>query len=107
MAAQLVFPALAALSGVLGGYQFPIAAEIYLHGSRSKARLSLCHRSAGRLRGCALAEHLPDSGLRLLAGTAWLVAAVNLAPALLAARVSIESCSFRKEREKDAAHRFE
>jgi hypothetical protein len=39
--------------------------------------------------------------------TAWLCAAVNLAPALLAARACRESYSFRNEREKDGAHRFE
>src|ERR1019366_1983792 len=30
LTAQVVFPALAALSGMLGGYQFPVATEIWL-----------------------------------------------------------------------------
>jgi hypothetical protein len=30
LAAQFVFPALAALGGMLRGYQFPIATEVYL-----------------------------------------------------------------------------
>ena len=38
LAAQFVFPALAALCGMLGGYQFPIATEIYLHDDSGRSR---------------------------------------------------------------------
>ena len=96
LAAQFVFPALAALCGMLGGYQFPIATEIYLYDyndDRSgRSRLGTLY-AIDLLGGCA--------GALLLSGylipvfgfwkTAWLSAAVNLAPALLAARVSLEA----------------
>ena len=36
VAAQFVFPALAVLGGMLGGYQFPVATEIYLGDSSPK-----------------------------------------------------------------------
>ncbi len=91
LAAQLVFPALAVLCGMLGGYQFPIATEIYLHNNSGRSRLGTLY-AIDLLGGCA--------GALLLSGylipvfgfwkTAWLSAAVNLAPTLLAARVSLE-----------------
>ena len=86
--AQLAFPALAALSGLLGGYQFPIATEIYLSDSGAKTQLGALY-AIDLLGGCV--------GALLLCGylipvfgfwkTAWLTAASNLAPALLAVRV--------------------
>jgi len=91
LTAQLVFPALAALGGMLGGFQFPIATEIYLRDSSPKASLGALY-GTDLLGGCV--------GALLLSGylipvfgfwkTAWLSAAVSLAPALLAARVSAE-----------------
>jgi spermidine synthase len=87
LAAQCVFPALAALCGMLGGYQFPLATAIYLHDSSSQRRLGMLY-AIDLLGGCL--------GALLLSGylipvfgfwkTAWFTAAVNLAPALLAAR---------------------
>jgi len=92
LAAHLVFPVLAALAGSLGGYQFPIATEIYLRESSPAARLGTLY-AIDLLGGCV--------GALLLSGylipvfgfwrTAWLSAAVNLAPALLAVRVSLEA----------------
>jgi spermidine synthase len=98
LAAQFIFPALAALCGMLGGYQFPIATEIYLYDNdndndhSSRSRLGTLY-ALDLLGGCA--------GALLLSGylipvfgfwkTAWLSAAVNLAPTLLAARVSLEA----------------
>jgi spermidine synthase len=89
LSAQCVFPALAALCGVLGGYQFPMASAIFLEDGKSPRRLGLLY-AVDLLGGCA--------GALLLSGylipvfgfwkTAWLCAAVNLAPALIAARVS-------------------
>ena len=86
---QLVFPVLAAVCGALGGYQFPVATELYLGDSRGEKRLGVLY-AVDLLGGCA--------GALLLSGylipvfgfwkTAWLTAAVNLAPALLAAKVS-------------------
>jgi spermidine synthase len=91
-AAQLVFPTLAALSGMLGGYQFPVATEIYLRDSDSRTSLGTLY-AVDLLGGCA--------GALLLSGylipvfgfwrTAWFSAAVNLAPALLAVRVTLEA----------------
>jgi spermidine synthase len=92
LAAQFVFPALAAFSGMLGGYQFPVATEIYLRDGGPKVNLGTLY-ALDLLGGCV--------GALLLSGylipvfgfwkAAWLSAAVNLAPALLAARVALES----------------
>jgi spermidine synthase len=96
LAAQCVFPALAALSGMLGGYQFPIAAEIYLHDRGGRTKLGALY-AADLLGGCAgallLATYLiPVFGFWRTAG---LSAAINLAPALLAAWVSVEALRSR------------
>ncbi len=98
LAAQFVFPALAALCGMLGGYQFPIATEIYLYdydydsarGGRS--RLGTLY-AIDLLGGCAGALLLSSYLIPVFGfwKTAWLSAAVNLAPTLLAARVSLEA----------------
>ena len=92
LAAQFVFPSLAALCGMLGGYQFPIATEIYLHDSRGRSRLGILY-AIDLLGGCAGALLLSSYLIPVFGfwKTAWLSAAVNLAPALLAARVSLEA----------------
>jgi spermidine synthase len=150
LAAQLILPSLAALSGILGGYQFPIAAEIYLHDragrsespippnatapsqsvTQGESQPGLYNESQSvilsegrhgdrsrRICGCFCFSppQLNSSGLGtlyaldLLGGcagalllstylipvfgfwkTAWLCAAINLAPALLAVRVGME-----------------
>jgi spermidine synthase len=87
MAAQCVFPALAALCGALGGYQFCIAAQIYLPGDRGRSKLGTLY-AIDLLGGCAgtllLSAYLvPVFGFWK---TAWLCAAINLAPVLLALR---------------------
>lgn len=92
IAAQVVFPALAALSGILGGYQFPLAAEIYLRDRKRRSGLGRLY-AVDLLGGCVgallLCTYLiPVFGL---GKTAWLSAALNLAPALLAARASLKS----------------
>jgi spermidine synthase len=90
LAAQFVFPALAALCGMLGGYQFPIASEIYLHDRSGRLRLGTLY-AIDLLGGCAGALLLSSYLIPVFGfwKTAWLIAAVNLAPALLAARVSL------------------
>jgi spermidine synthase len=96
LVAQFVFPALAALCGLLGGYQFPIATEIYLYDydyDRSgRSRLGTLY-AIDLLGGCAGALLLSSYLIPVFGfwKTAWLSAAVNLAPALLAARVSLEA----------------
>ena len=82
---ELLFPALAALSGLLGGYQFPTATEIYLNGDNRHRTLGALY-AVDLLGGCAgaliLSTYLiPVFGLWR---TAWLCAAINLLPALLA-----------------------
>jgi len=100
LAAQFVFPALAALCGMLGGYQFPIATEIYLYdedydkdNARSgRSRLGTLY-AIDLLGGCAGALLLSSYLIPVFGfwKTAWLSAAVNLAPSLLATRVSLEA----------------
>jgi len=92
LAAQFVFPILAALCGMLGGYQFPIAMEIYLHDNSGRSRLGALY-AIDLLGGCAGALLLSTYLIPVFGfwKTAWLSAAVNLAPALLAAWVSLEA----------------
>ncbi len=87
VAAQCVFPSLAALSGMLGGYQFPMATEVYLQGSNGQRSLGVLY-SIDLLGGCAGALVLSGYLIPVFGfwKTAWLCAAVNLAPAMLAAR---------------------
>jgi spermidine synthase len=91
LSSQVVFPALAVISGMIGGYQFPVATEIYLVGAKA-------HRGLGTLYALDLFGGCV--GALLLSGylipvygfwkTAWFTAAVNLAPVVLAAKVSRE-----------------
>jgi len=92
LAAQLVFPALAALSGMLGGTQFPIATQIYLHCSSGRSRRGTLY-AVDLLGGCAGALLLSTYLIPVFGfwKTAWLCAAINLGPALLAARVSVRA----------------
>ena len=91
LVAQLVFPALATLCGVLGGYQFPIATEIYLHDSSARARLGTLY-AVDLLGGCVGALLLSSYLIPVFGfwKTAWLSVVVNLAPGALAARVGRE-----------------
>ncbi|HYK87470.1 MAG TPA: hypothetical protein VE398_01775, partial [Acidobacteriota bacterium] len=92
LAAQVLFPMLAGLGGMVGGYQFPLATEVYLRDSNSKTGLGTVY-ALDLLGGCAGALLLSSYLIPVFgfSKTAWLSAAVNLAPALLAARVSLES----------------
>jgi spermidine synthase len=92
LAAQLIFPALAALAGVLGGYQFPVAAEIYLELGGGRSRLGALY-AMDLLGGCAGALLLSTYLIPVFGfwRTAWLSAAINFAPALLATRTGLES----------------
>jgi len=91
LTAQCIFPALAALSGILGGYQFPIASQIYLHDSSGSDKLGTLY-AIDLLGGCVGAL-LVSTYLIPVFGfwrTAALSAAISLAPALLAARACLE-----------------
>ncbi len=98
LVAQCVFPALAALSGILGGFQFPMATAIYLHdgsGRRALGTLYAIDLMGGCVGALVLSGYLiPVFGFWK---TAWLCAAVNLAPALMAARVRFPLSNRAKE----------
>lgn len=89
IAAQLVFPALAALGGALGGYQFPIANAVYLDGTSVRRGLGALY-AVDLLGGCVGALLLSTYLIPVFGfwKTAWLCAAVNLPPAMLAARAA-------------------
>jgi len=86
-AAQLAFPALAAISGMLGGYQFVVAAQIFLPEVDTRRALGALY-AVDLLGGCAGALLLSTWLIPVFGfwKTAWLVAAINTAAALLAAR---------------------
>jgi spermidine synthase len=87
LAAQFIFPALAALSGLFGGYQFPIASQIYLHDNSGRDKLGTLY--AVDLMGGCVGALLVSTYLIPVFGfwrTAALSVAISLAPALLAAR---------------------
>jgi spermidine synthase len=97
LGAQCVFPALAALCGILGGYQFPVTTAIYSHdGSRQRSFGTLY--AIDLLGGCAGALMLSVYLIPVFGfwRTAWLCAVVNLAPFLLALRVSLPLSSASK-----------
>jgi len=96
VAAQFVFPALAVLGGMLGGYQFPVATEIYLGDGSRKASVGVLY--ALDLFGGCIGALLLSTYLIPVFGfskTTWLSAAVNLAPALLAARLALQARASR------------
>ena len=89
LAAQVVFPALAALAGLLGGFQFVTAAGIFLRGRGQGAGFGLLY-AIDLLGGCVGALALSTFLIPVFGfwRTAWLVVAINAAPLLLAARDS-------------------
>ena len=92
LAAQCIFPVLAALSGMLGGYQFPIASQIFLKDNSGADKAGTLY-AVDLLGGCVGAL-LVSTYLIPVFGfwrTAALSAAVSLAPALLAARGCLAS----------------
>jgi spermidine synthase len=96
LAAQFVFPGLAVLGGMLGGYQFPVATEIYLVDGSPKASVGALY-ALDLIGGCVGALLLSTYLIPVFGfwKTAWLSAAVNLAPALLAARLALKSKAYR------------
>jgi spermidine synthase len=99
LAAQCVFPTLAALSGMLGGFQFPVAAEIFVGDGRDPSKSSAqpgTLYALDLLGGCAGALLLSSYLIPVFGfwKTAWLIAAINLAPALLALRAGTRIVKF-------------
>ena len=90
IAAQVIFPALAALAGMLGGYQFVVAAGIFLRGRGQRRGLGVLY-AIDLLGGCAGALALSGFLIPVYGfwKTAWLVAGINLAAMLLAARTRV------------------
>lgn len=97
LVSQILFPALALLAGMLGGYQFPLASRIYFRGSKDSPR------SPGALYGLDLvgaclgavvlsAYLFPVFGFLR---TALLIAAANLVPAALAALAARDAEALR------------
>ncbi len=88
LAAQIIFPALAALAGLLGGFQFVTAAGIFLRGRGQDAGFGLLY-AIDLLGGCVGALALSTFLVPVFGfwRTAWLVVAINAAATLLAARV--------------------
>ncbi|HVO80893.1 MAG TPA: fused MFS/spermidine synthase [Terriglobales bacterium] len=84
LVSQVLFPVLALLSGLLGGYQFPFASEVFFAGSNAAGlgtlyAVDLLGACLGALAVSALL--LPVFGFLR---SAILIAAVNLVPGLLA-----------------------
>jgi predicted membrane-bound spermidine synthase len=81
---------------MLGGYQFPVATEIYLGDDSRKASMGVLY-ALDLFGGCAGALLLSTYLIPVFgfSKTAWLSAAVNLAPAFLAARVALEARAAR------------
>jgi spermidine synthase len=89
LVSQILFPALALLSGMLGGYQFPLASRIYFAGAERSTR-SPGTLYALDLLGAALGAVLLSAYLFPVFGflkAALLMAAANLAPAALASAI--------------------
>ncbi len=81
ISAQLFFPSLAAFCGVLGGCQFPLAVQLF--GGNNRRSLGLLY-AVDLVGGCAGALALSGYLIPVFGfwRTAWLTAAVNLAPLL-------------------------
>ena len=90
IAAQMIFPALAALAGVLGGYQFVVAAGIFLRDRGERSGLGVLY-AIDLLGGCAGALALSTFLIPMFGfwKTAWLGAAINAAALLPAVRAEL------------------
>ena len=87
---QILFPVLAVLCGLFGGYQFPVATRIFFSDSGQKAT-SPGALYALDLAGACVGAIILSSYLVPVFGfqaTAWIMAVVNLAPAVLAGRLA-------------------
>jgi len=86
LASQVLFPVLAVLCGLFGGYQFPVATRIFFsnsgQGTSSPGTLYALDLAGACLGAIVLSSYLvPVFGFQ---ETAWIIAVVNLAPAVLA-----------------------
>jgi spermidine synthase len=99
MSAQVIFPALAALAGMLGGVQFVVAAGIFLRDRAGRSGLGMLY-AIDLVGGCAGALALSTFLIPVYGfwRTAWLVAGINVAAMLLAAWAGTERSFGRKLR---------
>ncbi len=86
LASQILFPLLAVLCGLFGGYQFPVATRMFFSNSNDKATgpgtLYALDLTGACVGAVILSSYVvPVFGFR---ETVWLMAVVNLAPAVLA-----------------------
>ena len=93
---QIIFPLLAMLCGLIGGYQFPLASRIFFarpNGSLGSPGTLYALDLAGACLGAlVLSSYLvPVFGFYQ---TAWLMAVVNLAPAILAGLLAFGKQAF-------------
>ncbi|MGA3333419.1 MAG: hypothetical protein ABSC62_04555 [Terracidiphilus sp.] len=90
IAAQVIFPALAALAGVMGGYQFVVAAGIFLRDRGQRSALGVLY-AIDLLGGCAGALALSTFLIPVFGfwKTAWLGVAINAAALLPAVRAEL------------------
>ena len=94
--AQLIFPAMAALAGMSGGYQFVVAAGIYLRERGGRSGLGILY-AIDLLGGCFGALLLSVFLIPVFGfwKTAWLGVAINAAAVLVATRASLEKSAAR------------
>lgn len=89
LVSEIVFPAIALLSGLLGGYEFALATEVFFADAQApQASMGMLY--GVDLIGSCLGTLVLSVLLLPLFGflkAAAFIAAVNLVPALLAARV--------------------
>ena len=97
IAAQVIFPALAALAGMLGGFQFVVAAGIFLRERGGLSGLGVLY-AIDLVGGCVGALVLSGFLIPVFGfwRTAWLVAGINVAALLLAARASGDRSAGRR-----------
>jgi predicted membrane-bound spermidine synthase len=82
-ASQIAFPALALVSGMLGGFEFPVAGEIFFAGARTEKGL-----------GTLYALDLAGSCVGAILFSAWLIPLFGfLKTALLSAMVSLAAAA--------------
>ena len=83
---EVVFPALALLCGLLGGYQFPVASRVFFFSSKQQSSGYGTLYALDLLGDCAGAVLLSVYWIPVFGflRTAWLIAVVNLAAILLA-----------------------
>ena len=83
---EVVFPALALLCGLLGGYQFPVASRVFFFSSKQQSSGYGTLYALDLLGACAGAVLLSVYWIPVFGflRTAWLIAVVNLAAILLA-----------------------